>query len=234
LKKVSAGYIKQKLPSIELSPKYGTVLHIMTVKLEVTKRTTGAKAVRKQGLVPAIVYGPKQEPISVAVPKTVFEKVLKEAGESTVIYLTGLGEEVEVLIHDVSFNSAKGGVEHADFYAIEKGKEITVDVPLEFVGEAPATKVGGSLTKVLHEIEITCKPSALPQHITVDVSVLDDFEKQIHVRDLVIPKGVTVENDGDEVVALVQEVKEEIAPEVAVDMAAIEVETKGKTEEKEA
>ena len=204
----------------------------MTVKLDVTKRTSSAKAVRNEGNIPAIVYGPKQEPISISVSKAIFEKTLKDAGESTVINLAGLGEEMEVLIHDVAFNPAKGGVEHVDFYAIEKGKEITVDIPLEFIGEAPATKNGGVLTKVLHEVEVTCKPSALPQHITVDVSALDDFEKQIHVKDLVVPNGVTIGNDPEEVVALVQEVKEEVeAPVAAVDMASIEVEAKGKTEE---
>jgi len=204
----------------------------MTVKLEVAAKTTSAKALRKAGAIPAVVYGPKQEPLAVSVDKIVFEKLLKEAGESTVINLVGLGEEIEVLVHEVSFNPAKGGVEHVDFYAIEKGKEITVHVPLEFIGEAPAIKKGGSLTKVLHEIEVTCKPSALPQHIEVDVTSLDDFEKQIHVKDLTIPNGVKVENDGEEVVALVQEVQEEVEPEpVAVDMSAVEVEAKGKTEE---
>ena len=203
----------------------------MTVKLEVTKRTMAAKALRKTGDIPAVIYGPKQEPISIAVNKVAFEKMVREAGESTVINLVGLGEEIEVLIHDVAFNPAKGGVEHADFYALEKGKEITVHVPLEFEGEAPATKKGGSLTKVLHEIEITCKPADLPQHIMVDVSGLDDFEKQIHVKDLVIPKGVTVHNDAEEVVALVQEVIEEAEIEVApVDMAAVAVATKEKAE----
>lgn len=204
----------------------------MTVTLDIIKRTTSAKAVRKGGNIPGVIYGPKQEPISVSLSKSIFEKVLKEAGESTVINLVGLGEEIEVLVHDVSFNPAKGGVEHVDFYALEKGKEITVHVPLEFTGEAPATKKGGSLTKVLHEIEITCKPSALPQHIMVDVSSLDDFEKQIQVKDLVIPAGVKVHNDAEEVIALVQEVQDEPEPEVApVDMAAVEVEAKGKTEE---
>lgn len=203
----------------------------MTVKLDVTKRTMGATAVRKAGELPGVVYGPKQEPISISFPKTVFEKMLKEAGESTVINLVGLGEEIEVLVHEVSFNPAKGGVEHVDFYALEKGKEITVHIPLEFIGEAPATKHGGSLTKVLHEVEVTCKPSALPQHLEVDISSLDDFEKQIHVKDIVIPAGVKIHNDGEEVVALVQEVIDEPEPEVvAVDMAAIEVEAKGKTE----
>ena len=174
----------------------------MTVKLDVSKRTTSADVVRKEGNIPAVVYGPKQAPVSIVVSKAIFEKTLKEAGESTVINLLGLGEEMEVLIHDVAFNPAKGGVEHVDFYAIEKGKEITVDVPLEFTGEAPAAKLNGVLTKVLHEVEVTCKPSVLPQHITVDVSTLDDFEKQIHVRDLVVPAGVTIENDADEVVEI--------------------------------
>ena len=205
----------------------------MTVTLDVQKRTVSAPALRKTGAIPAVVYGPKQEPVSILVDKVTFEKVLKDAGESTVITLNGLDEALEVLVHDVSFNPGKGGVEHVDFYAIEKGKEITVHVPLEFEGEAPAVKQGGSLTKVLHEIEITCKPSALPQHITVDVSSLDDFEKQIHVKDLVIPAGVTVHNDGEEVVALVQEVEEEPEESAPVDMEAIEVEAKGKTEEKE-
>ena len=205
----------------------------MTVTLDVQKRTVSAPALRKTGAIPAVVYGPKQEPVSISVDKVTFEKVLKDSGESTVITLNGLDEALEVLVHDVSFNPGKGGVEHVDFYAIEKGKEITVHVPLEFEGEAPAVKQGGSLTKVLHEIEITCKPSALPQHITVDVSSLDDFEKQIHVKDLVIPAGVTVHNDGEEVVALVQEVEEEPEESVPVDMEAIEVEAKGKTEEKE-
>lgn len=207
----------------------------MTVTLQIeTREATGKKlaTLRKAGKLPGVVYGPKQASMNILLEKNVFEKVLKEAGESTVINLVGVGEEIEVLVHEVAFNPSKGGVEHVDFYALEKGKEITVHVPLEFIGEAPAVKTGGSLTKVLHEIEITCKPSALPQHIDVDVSSLDDFEKQIHVKDLVVPAGVKVLNDADEVVALVQEVVDEPEPEVAaVDMDAIEVEAKGKTEE---
>jgi large subunit ribosomal protein L25 len=212
-------------------------IHIyMTVTLHIEKREKTGKqleALRKEGKLPAVVYGPKQEATVISLDKGAFEKMLRESGESTVINLVGLGDEVEVLVHDVAFNPAKGGVIHVDFYAIEKGKEIKVHVPLEFVGEAPATKVGGSLTKILHEIEVTCKPTALPKHIVVDVSSLDDFEKQIQIKDLEIPKGVKVEHDGDEVVALVQEVQEEPESEVAaVDIADVEVEAKGKAEEK--
>lgn len=209
----------------------------MTVTLHAEKRDARGKQLKKlrsEGKLPGVVYGPKEEATPLMLDKIAFEKTFKEAGESTVIVLEGLGEDKEVLVHEVAFDPEKGGAIHVDFYAIEKGKEITVDVPLEYVGEAPAVKAGGSLTKVLHEVEVTCKPAALPQHIVVDVSSLVDFEVQIHVRDLNPGAGVKIENDPEEVVALVQEVVEE--PEeapVEVDMSAIEVEEKGKKEEGE-
>src|SRR5690606_13248605 len=98
----------------------------MTIKLDVTKREETAAVVRKTGRVPGIVYGPKQEPIKLSIDKNTFTKVLDEAGEATIIELDGLGaEKIEVLIHDVAFNAGRGGVEHVDFYAIERGKELT-------------------------------------------------------------------------------------------------------------
>lgn len=205
----------------------------MSFTLEATTRTERGKqlaALRKAGKVPAVIYGPKEASVALTLDRIQFEKVLKEAGESSVITLTGVGGSKDVLIHDVSFDPGFGGVIHVDFYAIEAGKEITIDVPLVFVGEAPAVKLGGTLTKVLHELEVTCKPSALPKEIEVDVTALDDFEKQIHVKDLVVPKDVTIENDPEEVVALVQQVAEEVEAPTEIDMSAIEVEKKGKTE----
>ncbi len=138
------------------------------------------------------------------------------------------------MIHDVSFDSMKGGVSHVDFYAIKKGQDVTVNVPLVFIGEAPAIKLGGSLTKALHEIEVTGKPSKLPHEIEVDISTLETFEDHIRVKDLNVPSGIAVENDPEETVAVVSEAKEE--PEVTeeVDMAAVEVEQKGKEENEEA
>jgi len=207
----------------------------MTITLNVEKRdikTGSAESLRNRGILPGVVYGPKQEATPLTVDKKTFEKVLKEAGESTIVQLEGLGGTTEVLIHEVSFDAHKGGVTHVDFYAIERGKELTVDVPLEFIGEAPVEKTGATANKVLHEIEVTCRPSKLPSHIEVDLSVLIDEESVIHVKDLNIPEGVKVENDGEEVVVNVSAAREE-EPEVVaeVDMEAIEVEKKGKEEE---
>ena len=204
----------------------------MTFTLEATTRTERGKelaALRKEGKIPAVVYGPKEPATAITLDRIQFEKIFKQAGESSIITPPGLNGAKEVLVHDVAFDPTVGGIMHVDFYAIEAGKEITVDVPLVFVGEAPALKLGGTLTKVLHEVAVTCAPSALPKEI--DVSSLDDFEKQIHVKDLVLPKGVKAENDPEDVVALVQAVKEESEEVAAIDMSAIEVEKKGKTEE---
>lgn len=210
----------------------------MTYSLEATTRTERGKKLktsRSAGKLPAVVYGPKETAAAIFLDRAAFLKVFKQAGESSIITISGVGSDKDVLVHEVAFDPLRGGVTHVDFYAIEAGKELTVDVPLEFVGEAPALKQGGTLTKVLHEIEITCKPKDLPKHIVVDVSSLVDYESQIHVSDLVIPAGVKVENDPEDVVVLVQAVVEEVEPEVpeAIDMSAIEVEKKGKEETEE-
>lgn len=204
----------------------------MTVKLEVTKREGAVDAVRKAGRVPGVVYGPKQEPITLSVDKLAFEKMLHEAGEATIIELGGLDEKIEVLIHDVAFNAARGGVEHVDFYAIERGKELTTHVPLEFIGEAPVSKTGATVTKAVHELEVTCRPSDLPSHLDVDISSLVDDESQIHVSDLTIPKGVTLSVGPDFIIATVSAARdnEENEESEAVDMAAVEVAGKGKGE----
>jgi large subunit ribosomal protein L25 len=206
----------------------------MTITLKATSRTeTGKKTerLRAEGNLPAVMYGPKQAPTALTIAKTDFDKVLKEAGESTVVTITGVGNPTDVLIHEVAFDARKGGVVHVDFYAIEAGKKISVHVPLIFVGEAPAIKLGGTLTKVLHEIEVEAEATHLPKEIEVDISTLENFESQIHVSDLKVPKGVEFKNAAEDVVALVQEVAEEKEEAPVLDMNAVEVEKKGKTEE---
>lgn len=207
----------------------------MTFTLSVTTRDEAQtlNALRATGLVPAVVYGPKQTPLSITLSEKDFDKIRKEAGESTIVELKGLKDTVEVLIKDVEFNPVKQQVLHVDFYAIERGKDITANVPLHFVGEAPVEdSKAGSVTKVLHEVEITCRPSVLPSHIDVDISVLVNVEDKIHVSDLVVPTGVTIEDDGEDPVAVVSAARQQSDDEVAaeVDMGAIEVERKGKAE----
>jgi len=195
--------------------------------LKVAKREENQKPerLRKEGKIPAVFYGRKEASTPVAVIAREFDTVFRAAGESTIITLEGVGEPKEALIHDVDVHPVTGAVRHADFYVIEKGKKLTVDVPLVFVGESPAVKdLGGVLVKVIHELEIEALPKDLPHEITVDISSLVDFEGQVVVGDLALPEGVVATLDGDEVVAMVSEPKEEEEEPSAVDMSAIEVE----------
>jgi len=206
----------------------------MTVTLTAEKRSLDKKArsLRAQGLLPGVVYGPKQEPLPVALSKKEFDKVFKDAGESTIIELAGLGTPIAVLVKEVDFAATKGGIMHVDFYAVDMKQKITTMVPLELVGEAPAVKSGGVLNQVLHEIEITCMPADLPAHLDVDISGLVNIHDMIHVSDLAIGRGIEVETGADEIVVVVGEpAEDELAPGAPIDMAAIEVEKKGKVEE---
>ncbi len=167
------------------------------------------KNLRKGGFIPAVVYGPKQEPLSIKIATASFLKSLKEAGESTVVELSVDGHSHEVLIKDVTRDAVLGDVLHTDFYAIEKGKKVTVQVPLEFVGESPTEKTGGSIVKVMFEVEIEAMPKDLPHLIEVSLESLVDMDSQIRVGDLKLSPGVTLITDADEVVVLVQAQREE-------------------------
>lgn len=207
---------------------------MLKLMLETREKGANLEAIRKGGRIPAVLYGKKEASASVTVSEKEFNKVYKEAGESSVIILAGLGEDKEALIHDVDIEPVRGEVRHADFYVIEKGKKVTVSIPLEFEGTAPAEKLGGALMKVLHEIEIEAFPKDLPHELVIDVTSLTELDSQILVSDVKVPAGVTVLTDGDEVVALVSAVKEEEeTPQEAPDLSAIEVAPRGKKEEEE-
>ena len=203
--------------------------------LSVEKRAEIGKTTQKfagTDRMAAVVYGPKQEPISISLTTREFIKVLRDEGESSVLMLSGLGGNLQVIIHDVDRDPVTGLPRHADFYAIEKGAKVEVAVAIEFIGESPAVKLGANLVKVMHELEVEAAPENLPHQIDVDISTLEKVGDQIHVRDIKLPTGVTARVEEDEVVALIQEVEIEVEEVTAApDMDAIEVEQKGKGED---
>ncbi|MFN4181484.1 MAG: 50S ribosomal protein L25 [Candidatus Paceibacteria bacterium] len=193
------------------------------------------EALRGAGDIPAVYYGAGVETTSISIPKNAFQKVWREAGESTPVELVVDGKKVNVLIHDVALHAVSNEPTHVDFKVVDMNKKVTVSVPLEFVGVAPAVKNGlGSLVKVMYEIEIEALPKDLPHSISVDISSLVDLESQLSVADLALPSGVTAVTKGSEIVTSIaaqQEEKEDAGP---VDLSAIEVEKKGKKEEEAA
>ena len=206
------------------------------ITLNVSKRNIQAplKELRKSGFVPAVYYGPKQESTPIAVKEVELMKVWKQAGESSVVVLKDESGSHDTLIQNIQKDAVTDRIVHADFYVLEKGKKVSVKVPLEFVGVSAAVKGGGVLAKVMHEIEVEAQPSALPHHIEVDITSLETYENQIHASDHKLPAGVELAPgvNPEEVIALVDAPKEEKEEEsVPIDLSAIEVEKKGKKDE---
>ena len=205
----------------------------MELTVERREIKTKPKSLREKGVLPAVIYGRKEESTPIAIDLKQFEKVFKAAGESTVLTLKGLGEDKEALIHEVALDAVSGTPLHADFYVIEKGQTVTVSIPFEFDGVSPAVKdKGGILVKVMHELEVECAPKDLPHVIKVDVSKLVELEDQIKIKDLGLPATLKLSIDADEVVAMIDVAKEEPVEAPPVDISAIEMSVeRGKKEE---
>ena len=206
----------------------------MTITLKTTARNAGENLtkLRKDGFVPAVVYGAGRETENLTVSLRDFTKVLKQAGESTTFTLELPKGKVTVLIHDVTLDPIRNTPSHVDFLAIDTTKPIEVAVAIEFTGTSPAVKGGlGSLVKIMHEIEVKGLSTAIPHMIEVDLSGLDVLDSHITVADLKLPKGVEAMAKDTDIVAAIASIKEEKEEVTAIDFTQIAVEKKGKKEE---
>lgn len=207
------------------------------INLEVKERTILGKKVkklRKQGLIPAIIYGHNIKPEAVEVEKKSFEKIFKEVGESTIINLIFKDKKksIKALIHDVQYHPLTDEIIHIDFYQIKEKEKVTVDVELKFVGESPAVKEkGGTLVHYLKKIKIEALPKDLIHEITIDISKLTDFHDSIRVKDLKLPPEIRILNDPEEIIVSIAEPKkEEEAPKVVEESVETKPEAKPESE----
>ena len=207
----------------------------ITLKGEIRDPKTRLSAIRAEGFLPGVYYGHKEASTPCVFPLVAFKKVWKSAGESTVVTLEMPKGKISALIHEVQVDPIKGQPIHVDFYALEKGQEVSVNIPLEFTGVSVAVKdLGGSLVKVLHEVEVKGQPENLPHNFVIDISALEALDSQILAESIVLPKGITLVTHGTDVVAAIAVAKEEPIEAPVMDLSAIEVEKKGKKEEEEA
>ena len=194
------------------------------------------KALRKEGFIPAELYGHGVENLHLAVPAREFMKVFKEAGSNTVVNLQ-IGKELRpALIYDVSKDYMSGEFVHVDFYQVRMDEKINAKIPLEFVGVSPAEKeFGGNVNKAMDEVEVEALPADLPHNIEIDLSVLKELNASLYVRDLNIPKGVKVLVDPETVIVTVTPpvAEEEKVEEAPADVTAVKVETEEKKAERE-
>lgn len=157
------------------------------------------------GSIPAIVYGHGIEPKSISLNRSDFRKIMRSAGTSSLIDVTIDGStSVKALIKEVQVHPITMDPVHADLHQIRMDEEITVEVPLKFVGESPAVKgLAGTLVHSFDALEVTCLPANLPHEIEIDISTLVTFDDVITVGSLKLPAGVKIEEDANVTLATV-------------------------------
>ena len=153
-----------------------------------------SRRLRKQNLVPAIIYGGGEQPTAISIKINELVKSLEfEAFFSHILTLNVDGEEHQVVIKDLQRHPAKGFPMHADFQRVVKGQKINMNVPVHFSGreEAPGTKAGGVLSTLVTDIEIVCIPSQLPEYLEIDVSGME-IGDLFRLSDITLPEGVVI------------------------------------------
>lgn len=207
-------------------------------KLMVEKRKITGKKVkllRREGLLPANIYGKKTKSLSVQLPAKLFLSVFKEVGETGLLELKVGGEDTvrPVLVHNVHFHPVSSDPLHVDFYQVDLKEKVTTKIPVEIIGESLAVKDKiGILIQPLSEVEVEALPADLPEKIEVDISGLKAVGGIITVDQVKVAPGVKILTDGKEVLAKIEPpAKEE---EIIVPPPAAEGEVEGEVPAEEA
>jgi len=196
-----------------------------TVEIVVSRRTATGKGpmrrLRRQGLVPGVLYGPKRAVAHVSTAADELERRLAPLEGSHLIRLKhadGTDAELHermVLLRETQRHPVTGRILHADFYEVDLTERLTVAVPLHFTGKAVGVVAGGILQPVLREVEVECLPTEIPEFIGVDVSGLG-IHDAVHIADLALPDGVTAMGEPTQTVVTVLPPTVETKPGEAV------------------
>ena len=182
------------------------------------------EAIRLAEYIPAVVYGPDQEPINLMVEARVFEKLYEESGSSTVVELDIEGQKLEVLIHDLQRDPVKDNLVHIDFYKLQSGHKLTTNIPVIFIGK-PDTKAGALFIEK-DTIKVKSLPKDLVENVEVDLGKITDENNHISVSDVKLSEAIEVLDEGHLILAVVKvprQNKEDIAADAADAAAAAPV-----------
>jgi large subunit ribosomal protein L25 len=196
---------------------------LVSAKGRTDRGKNAARRLRREGLIPGVVYGGKGENVAVAVDPKVLHKVLRsEAGRNSILKLDIADHgATNAILKSWQVDPIKERFLHADFYRIAMDVAIRVTVPIHATGEARGVKVdGGILELIMREIEVECLPGDIPERIDIDVSDLG-LNGALRVSDLPVTAKVKILEGADQVVVHVVSVKEEV---VAAPGAAVPVE----------
>lgn len=207
--------------------------------LEAQARTVTGKKVgklRREGLIPAVIYGVKIQPVHIQVPFRSLQTTLMKAGGTHLIDLSVGGTPYSVLARVVQRDILKGDIIHVDFMAVDASTTITAQVPVYYINEAPAEKLGfGILLQGLSKVTIEALPKDLIDRIEVDLSSLNQIGDTIYVRDLSLPDTVKIVDDKDDMIAKIIVTAAGESEQAAEEAASSEPEVigKGKKDEEE-
>lgn len=172
---------------------------------------------RRQGILPAVVYGGAKESQSIQLDAHEFDVLLRTTSRNTLVDLKiGSSRATPVLLQGVHEHPVRRNPMHVDFLVVSMTEAITIDVPVNYMGESPAAdKLGGTVLHLRESVSISALATALPSAIDLDVSPLDSFEAVLHVSDLIVPEGVAILTDPEEALARVQPPRVEEEPVAA-------------------
>lgn len=194
------------------------------------------KHLRSLGQIPATIYGHKFEPISVQFTALELDKLFDQVGESGLVEVVITDNKYPVLFKNPQYHPITGELIHLDCYKVNLKEKITATVPVELIGEAPATKVGNTLMHILSEVEVEALPADLPEKIEVDVTGLTEVDSKITVADLNIDRSkIEIKNAPEQVIALIEAPRVEEEPVATEEATPADVPaTAQKTEEEKA
>lgn len=206
--------------------------------IEVQKREKFGKGANRRarsgGLIPAVVYGGGKDNVAIEIDRKSMLDLMKKSGSENPIFLLKLGDnERHAMIREVQTHPVSRQVLHIDFQRVMMDQKLRVQVPIELVGVAYGVKTeGGVLDFVTREVEVECLPGDIPKQIELDVTALH-VGQHAEARELKMPEGVTLHDDGDKVIVALGHARheEKTAEEVAAATEEPEVIKKGKTEE---
>ncbi|MBI4449430.1 50S ribosomal protein L25 [Candidatus Uhrbacteria bacterium] len=183
------------------------------------------KGLRRTGAIPAVVYGRGVPSRAITVSGPDFTRVYRTAGESTLLDLEVEGvAPVKALIQEVAHHPVTGKPIHVDFHEVSMTETIHTRIPLKFTGVAPAVKeMGGIVVKHFDHVNVEALASALVHEIAVDLAPLSGMDSVIRIRDLIVPGGITLQHDADEIVVSITEAVEEEVATTTATPATVEV-----------
>lgn len=164
-----------------------------------------ARALRREGKTPAVVYGDKQPPLSIAIDtKETFLKLHAGGFLTHIVNLKVDGKEIKALPRDYQLDPVTDTLVHVDFIRVSENTKVTVNVPVHFVGQEKSAgiKRGGVLNIAAHEVALLVSANAIPEHLTVDVSALN-IGDAVHISAVTLPAGATLVDHDDFAVATV-------------------------------